>query len=97
MSVKRTGIIDASLGEKINELMTFALTTPTEKADVFVEFAAHCNAISVLTYVGGWEGGDADFSHWITLPRSNDPELTTVEYAIEQIDAAINEIKEAIK
>lgn len=98
MSAKRTGIIDASLVEKINELMAFALTTPSEKADVFVEWAPHCNVIDVRAYVGGWKSGaDADFSHWITLPRSDDPEYTTVEAAIEAIDNAINEIKEAIK
>ena len=98
MSVKRTGIIDASLREKISELMTFALTTPSEKADVFVEWAAHCNVIDVRAFIGGWEDKkEAVASHWINLPRSDDAELTTIQCVIDQIDATIREIKEAIK
>ena len=98
MSVKRTGIIDASLREKISELMTFALTTPSDKADVFVEWAAHCNVIDVSAFIGGWsDKKEAVASHWINLPRSDDPELTTPFHVIDQIDNVINEIKEAIK
>lgn len=98
MSVKRTGIIDVILRDKISELMDFALETPSERADVFVEFAAHCNVLDVRAFIGGWaEGKEAVANHWITLPRSDDPELTTVKYVINQIDNVINEIKEAIK
>ena len=96
MSVKRTGIIDASLREKISELMTFALTTPSEKADVFVYFVAHVNWIEIDCYLGGY--GYSDRDNWsVDLPESSDPELTTVQYAIDRIDARIREIKEAIK
>lgn len=98
MSVKRTGIICPSLVEKISELMTFALTTPSEKADVFVEFSAHINYVDVKSYLGGWKS-EADDDGWyrIQLPRSDDPELTTTGHVIEQIDNAIREIKEATK
>jgi len=96
MSVKRTGIIDASLREKISELMTFALTTPSEQADIFVNFVAHVNWIEIDYYHGGY--GDSKRDTWkVDLPDSDDPELTTVQYVIDQIDARINEIKEAIK
>jgi len=97
MSVKRTGIIDELLREKINELMTFALTTPSEKADVFVDWTPHVNWIEIRACYGGWIGHFKDFSRCINLPRSDDPEHATVESAIEAIDNAINEIKEAIK
>ncbi len=98
MSFKRTGKIAELLREKINELMAFALTTPTEKADVFVEFAPHCNTIDIRAYIEGWRTGyDPAISRWITLPRSDDPDLTTTEDAIDAIDQTINEIKEAIK
>jgi len=96
MSVKRTGIIDPSLVEKINELMTFALTTPSEKADVFVSFTAHVNWLEIDYYLDGY--GNSERDSWrVDLPYSNDPELTTVEYVIYQIDARIRHIKEAIK
>ena len=96
MSV-RTGIIDASLREKISEAMNFALTTPSKKADVFVSFTTHVNWLEIDYYPSGYDNQSERDNWYVELPESSDPELTTVQYVIDQIDARIREIKEAIK
>lgn len=42
--------------KKIQELMQLAITTPREIADVFVQFHAHINGISVQIHSDGWRG-----------------------------------------
>ncbi len=38
----------------LSELFLAAINTPREKADVFVEYAAHINGVRVQTHKGGW-------------------------------------------
>jgi hypothetical protein len=57
VSTAKIDVRSAKCAQIAAECMALAVLTPADRADVFVNFQAHVNGLSVVAYAGGWAHG----------------------------------------
>ena len=67
----------------MHDLLTIAMTTPKNVADVFFHYSPHVDQLDVQIHAGGWESGvapiwDNAYLEWVPNARPDGPSATSL-------------------